>query len=279
VVAVVALWLGEPLVLGLRPSETVLLVLVAANMAGVAWVSVYALLGVMLWYVTLRSGIHSTVAGVLLALTVPARSRIDPGSFENEARRRLNDFAVATGEDHRPVLSNGGQQDALAAIEAAVEDAQPPLAHLRHILHVPVNFWIMSLFALANAGVPLSGSASGASLIGRVSIGVALGLVIGKPMGILLSTWIATRLGATLPSGASWPTIAGVASLAGIGFTMSLFVSGLAFPASDLLAQAKVGIVAASIVAGSIGAIIVFVTTSSPGHAVSRRDGDAEGAR
>ncbi len=247
----------------------VLLVLVAANMAGVAWVSVYALLGIVLWYFTLRSGIHSTVAGVLLALTVPARSRIDPGSFEDEARRRLDDFAVATGEDDRPVLSNGGQQDALAAIEAAVEDAQPPLAHLRHILHVPVNFWIMSLFALANAGVPLGGDASGASLIGRVSIGVALGLVIGKPVGILLTTWLATRLGATLPSGATWPTIAGVACLAGIGFTMSLFVSGLAFPGSDLLAQAKIGIVAASLVAGCIGAVVVYVSTTSADAAVS----------
>ncbi len=246
----------------------VLLVLVAANMAGVAWVSVYALLGIFLWYFVLRSGIHSTVAGVLLALTVPARSRIDPGSFEEEARRRLDDFAVATGEDDRPVLSNGGQQDALAAIEAAVEDAQPPLAHLRHILHVPVNFWIMSLFALANAGVPLASDTTGGSLVGSVSIGVALGLVFGKPIGIIVATWIATRLGARLPSGATWPTITGVACLAGIGFTMSLFVSGLAFPGSELLAQAKVGIVVASLVAGLVGATIMYLATSPvPGQA------------
>ncbi len=244
-------------------SGVVLAVLVAANRAGVAWVSVYALLGIVLWYFVLRSGVHSTIAGVLLALTVPARSRIDPGSFEEEARLRLDDFATATGEDDRPVLSNGGQQEALAAIEVLTEEAQPPLAHLRHILHVPVNFWIMSLFALANAGVSLSAGDTGTSLFGRVSLGVALGLILGKPIGIMLATWIATRLGATLPAGASWPTVAGVACLAGIGFTMSLFVSGLAFPGSQLLAQAKLGIVVASIVAGVIGATVVFITTAT----------------
>ncbi len=267
--------LGAVLVISLfyghAPDPTYLLlaalvlgVLVCANLAGVAWVSVYALLGIVLWYFVLRSGVHSTVAGVLLALTVPARSRIDPGSFEEAARIRLDDFAVATGADDRPVLSNGGQQEALAAIEVLTEEAQPPLAHLRHILHVPVNFWIMSLFALANAGVRLAAEGGSQSLIGRVSIGVALGLVLGKPIGILLATWLATKLGATLPSGASWPTIAGVACLAGIGFTMSLFVSGLAFPSPDLLAQAKIGIVVASLVAGAIGATIVFLTTTAP---------------
>lgn len=239
--------------------------LVAANLAGVAWKSIYALLGVVLWYCVLRSGVHSTVAGVVLAMTIPARSRIEPARFESEAKARLDDFAVATGEDDRPVLSNGGQQRALAAIETAVEDAQPPLAQMRHILHVPVNFWIMPLFALANAGVVLDGgSADGTPLIGPVSIGVTLGLIFGKPIGILSATWIATRLGATLPTGASWPTIAGVACLAGIGFTMSLFVSGLAYPGSPLVEQAKLGIVIASLVAGTIGAAAIWMTTSPP---------------
>ncbi len=238
-------------------------VLIAANVAGVAWKSVYFGLGVVLWYFVLRSGVHSTVAGVLLALTVPARSRIDPARFVVEARRLLGDFEIATGEDDRPVLSNGGQQRALAAMEVAVEDAQPPLAHMRHILHVPVNFWIMALFALANAGVALGGSAGGVTaLVGPVTLGVAFGLVIGKPVGILCATWLATRVGATLPTGASWASIAGVACLAGIGFTMSLFVSGLAFPNPALLSQAKLGIVCASLIAGGIGAIAVRAAVS-----------------
>ncbi len=247
----------------LTAAAVVVAILIAANVAGVAWNSVYALLGVALWYCVLRSGVHSTVAGVVLALTIPARSRIEPVRFEEEARERLDDFAHATGEDDRPVLSNGGQQRALAALEHAVEDAQPPLARLRHVLHAPVNFWIMPLFALANAGVVLTGSESTqTSLVGPVSTGVAFGLIVGKPIGILLATWIATRLGASLPSGASWATVGGVACLAGIGFTMSLFVSGLAFPGSALIAQAKLGIVFASVVAGLLGAAIVWWATS-----------------
>jgi Na+:H+ antiporter, NhaA family len=263
-VLIISLFYGHaPEAYWLMLAAGVVTLLIAANAAGVAWNSVYAVLGLALWYCVLRSGVHSTVAGVVLALTIPARSRIQPARFEEDARQRLDDFAFATGEDDRPVLSNGGQQRALAAMEHAVEDAQPPLARLRHVLHAPVNFWIMPLFALANAGVVLGGSGGSATaLVGPVSLGVALGLIVGKPVGIILATWIATRFGAVLPAGASWTTIAGVACLAGIGFTMSLFVAGLAFPGSPLIAQATLGIVIASVVAGALGAAVIWWSTS-----------------
>ena len=265
-VLIISVFYGHaPHVEYLAAAGGVLALLFAANRAGVAWTSVYVVLGVVLWYFVLRSGIHSTVAGVLLALTVPARSRIEPARFEHEARTRLREFEVASGEDDRPVLSNGGQQRALAAMEAAVEDAQPPLAHLRHMLHVPVNFWIMSVFALANAGIPLGGDTTAPALFGPVGLGVSLGLVVGKPLGILLAAWIATRLGATLPAGATWPAMAGVACLGGIGFTMSLFVSGLAYSNPLLLDQAKLGILAASLTAGILGTIVLWVATSPHG--------------
>ena len=262
-VLIISLFYGHaPDTTYLAAAGGVLLLLIGANAAGVSWRSVYVLLGVVLWFCVLRSGIHPTVAGVLLALTIPARSRIEPAVFEQEARERLRDFEIATGEDDRPVLSNGGQQAALVAIEAAVQDAQPPLARLRHTLHAPVNFWIMPMFALANAGVALDGGQSrGAPMLGSVSVGVVLGLVLGKPLGILAFTWLATRLGATLPAGATWSQIAGVASLAGIGFTMSLFVAGLAFPGSPLLSQAKLGTVVASLVAGICGAAAIWWST------------------
>jgi Na+:H+ antiporter, NhaA family len=264
--------LGAVLVISLfyghAPDSSYLLVaagiialLIAANLAGVAWVSVYAVLGVALWYVVLRSGVHSTVAGVLLALTVPARSRIDPARYEEEVRSRIDDFAIATGADDRPVLSNGGQQRALAAMEAATEAAQPPLAHLRHILHVPVNFVVMGLFALANAGVRIGGGVESSPLLSTVSLGVGLGLVFGKPIGVLGTTWVATRLGAALPAGATWSSMAGVSCLAGIGFTMSLFVTGLAFSEPSLLAQAKIGIVSASIIAGLLGTLTLWAAS------------------
>ncbi len=262
-VVIISLFYGHaPNTTWLMYAAGFVVLLIAANAAGVAWKSVYALLGIGLWYCVLRSGVHSTVAGVVLAMIIPARSRIEPARFEEEARHRLAEFEIATGADDRPVLSNGGQQRALAAFETAVEDAQPPLAQLRRILHVPVSFWIMPLFALANAGVSFASSTDGAPLLGPVSLGVSLGLIFGKPVGILLATWIATRFGAALPAGATWATIAGVACLGGIGFTMSLFVSGLAFPASPLIAQAKVGIVAASLVAGVLGAAAVWWATA-----------------
>ena len=243
----------------------VMLALLIANRSGVAWRSVYAVLGVLLWYCVLRSGVHSTVAGVLMALCIPARSRIEATRFEQTVERELQAFAAATGDEARPVVSNGDQQRALSAIEVACEDAQPPLAHFRHQLYVPVNFWIMPIFALANAGVSLSDAGTGTSFrFGAVGMGVLLGLVVGKPVGILLATFLATRLGATLPRGVSWPAISGVACLAGIGFTMSLFVSGLAFNGTPLLAQAKLGIVVASVVAGLTGAIALWLTTTPP---------------
>jgi Na+:H+ antiporter, NhaA family len=274
-VLVIALFYGHaPDTTFLLAAGGVLVALVAANLAGVAWKSVYALLGIALWYCVFRSGVHSTIAGVLLALCVPARSRIDPARFEGEARVRIDEFATATGEDARPVLSNGGQQRSLAALEVAVEHAQPPLAHFLKLLHVPVNFWIMSLFALANAGVRLTDAAPGVSLLTPVSLGVAVGLIVGKPVGILLATWIATRFGAALPAGAHWSSIAGVACLAGIGFTMSLFVAGLAFPDAATLAQAKLGIVAASLGASIIGTLVVLWATSAARTArVSVRQG------
>ncbi|MBC7843565.1 MAG: Na+/H+ antiporter NhaA [Gemmatimonadaceae bacterium] len=264
-VLIISLFYGHaPDIAYLSYAGLVMVLLLVSNLSGVAWRSVYALLGLCLWYFVLRSGVHSTVAGVLLAAMVPARSRIEATRFEETVERRLDDFARATGDDARPVLSNGGQQRALAAIEEACEDAQPPLAHLRHQLHVPVNFYIMPCFALANAGVSFTHRGPAPlPLVGTVSIGIILGLVIGKPLGILLGSWIATRLGAELPAATSWTTMAGVSCLAGIGFTMSLFVSGLAFPSSVLLEQAKFGIVIASILAGSLGASVIWAATAT----------------
>jgi Na+:H+ antiporter, NhaA family len=268
-VVIISLFYGHaPDVTYLMASAVVVGALLAANAAGVAWKSVYLLLGVVLWYCVLRSGVHATVAGVLLAATIPARSRINPAQFELDAAARLEQFAIATGEDDRPVLSNGGQQAALAALETSVEHAQPVLAHLKRALHAPVNFWIMPLFALANAGVRLDGSTGSDALVTPVSLGVACGLVFGKPIGVILGTWVATRFGATLPGGIGWRTIAGVGCLAGIGFTMSLFVTGLAFTEPSYGAQAKVGIVSASLIASVIGLFVVWLTTRPVGAAL-----------
>ena len=154
------------------------------------------------------------------------------------------------------VLSNVDHHTALEEIETLCQQAQPPLIRLEHALHGVVSFGIMPIFALANAGVTLDASALGAALVSPVTLGAALGLLIGKPLGIAGFSWLAVRSGiSALPQGSTWMALAGVAVLGGIGFTMALFIAGLAFPAgtprAEFLDAAKLGILVASAVAGS----------------------------
>jgi NhaA family Na+:H+ antiporter len=233
-----------------------LVALAFANRAGVRHPAPYVLLGLLLWLAVLQSGVHATVAGVLLAMTIPARTRIDPQEFGRRARSALTDFERGASEGRTP-LTNAAQQSALDEIEDLCEAAQAPLIRLERKLHGVVAFGILPVFALANAGVRLDGQIAGVAA-DPIALGVLLGLVLGKPLGITLFVWAAVRLGlADRPSGAPWLAVHGVSWLAGIGFTMSLFVSGLAFTAEDSLLAAKVGILGGSLVAGLIGAVVV----------------------
>ena len=214
---------------------------------------VYVVLGVILWIAFLKSGVHATVAGVLLAMTIPARTRIDTQEFLDRGRRIL-DYFEATGREGTDVLTNREQQAAIQEMENACEAAQAPLQRIEHELHGPVAFGIIPLFALSNAGVHLGGNLGGA-FTEPVALGIILGLVIGKPVGITLFAWLAVKLNlAVLPVGTTWRSIRGVSLLGGIGFTMSLFIAALAFPdAPQLNEDAKIGIFAASLVAGIVG--------------------------
>jgi NhaA family Na+:H+ antiporter len=229
--------------------------LMACNLAGVRHPAPYALQGAALWLAVHESGVHATVAGVLLAFTIPARTRIDAGEFLARGREALEEFASA-GVAGANILSSRAHQEAILAIESAAEAAQAPLQKLEDKLHAPVAFGVMPLFALANAGVPLAG---GADLLATpVAAGVILGLVIGKPLGITLAAWIAVSAGAAeRPPELSWRLLHGAAWLGGIGFTMSLFIGGLAFGDSSMLTEAKVGILAASLVAGLTGWLVL----------------------
>jgi NhaA family Na+:H+ antiporter len=192
------------------------------------------------------------VAGVLLALTIPARTRIDAAEFAGRGRRALDEFEGARAEGDS-VLTNQTQQAALQELETLSEAAQAPLLKLEHKLHPIVAFGIMPLFALANAGVRIEGDI-GRVIADPISLGVLLGLVLGKPIGITLLAWLAVRLGvAARPEGVSWSAVHAVSWLAGIGFTMSLFIAGLAFASEDALTSAKIGILGASLLAGLIG--------------------------
>ena len=235
---------------------------VTCNVIGVRHPAPYALLGLALWIAFLESGVHATVSGVLLAFTIPARTRIDAGEFLARSRGALDEFTAA-GVAGADVLTSRAHQEALLAIESAAEMAQAPLQKLEDKLHGVVAFGIMPLFALANAGVPLTGGTE--AIASPVALGVVLGLVLGKPLGITLFAWLAIRTGVAERLGnASWPMLHGVAWLGGIGFTMSLFIAGLAFDDTAVLTEAKLGILVASLTAGAVGWLLLRRAAARP---------------
>ena len=237
--------------------------LILSNRMGIRHPGVYAFLGLGLWGAFLESGVHATIAGVVLAMTIPSRTRINEDEFLGRGREILDDFERACGPE-TTVLTNADQQQAIHELEVACEQAQSPLLRLERGLHGLVAFGIMPLFALANAGVHLGGGLL-ATLSGPVAAGTVAGLVLGKPIGIAFFAWTATRAGlAALPGGAGWRALIAVSCLGGIGFTMSIFIAGLAFQAAPaLLDSAKIGILAASLLAGLVGWAIL--RTESPG--------------
>jgi NhaA family Na+:H+ antiporter len=238
-----------------------LVVLVALNLLRVHRPWPYLVVGVLLWAATLASGIHATIAGVLLAFTIPATRSIAELPFIAFARDQLDTFAKdaqTTPDEITP-----SQSSALMAVEQSAQAVQTTLARVEHPLVAPVNFLIIPLFALANAGVTFS---SGVNPFDSVALGVFVGLFVGKQIGVMLLSWLAVATGvASRPAGASWLQIYGIACLCGIGFTMSLFIATLAFgDGSPLLAVAKIGILAASLLSGILGAVVLLFCKSSP---------------
>jgi NhaA family Na+:H+ antiporter len=226
--------------------------LVVANLIGVGKTLVYAVLGIGLWLCFLLSGVHATIAGVFLALTVPASSYMNPTTFLERVRYILDRFEKA-GEKGENVLTNEERQAALHALNHAAYKFEPPLHELEHALHPWVVFAIMPVFALANVGLPLGGDI-GEALTSPVAFGIVVGLVVGKQLGITLFAWLAVRSGISeLPGGINWRHVYGAGWLAGIGFTMSLFITDLAFSDGSLVEAAKLGILVASLIAGVVG--------------------------
>jgi len=229
----------------------------------VRWVGLYMLLGVGLWVALLQSGVHATVAGVLAALTIPSTARIDAGRFRGRVRELLDRFEVLDIDPgaHRLLPE---QQEVVYGLATLVEHVESPLHRLEHALHPWVTFAIMPIFALANAGVSIDASLAEVALH-PVTLGVVLGLVVGKLVGVLGFAWLAAATGvAELPAGATWRQMTGVAMLAGIGFTMSLFIASLAFGDSPLLDNAKVGILGASALAGLLGSLLLVTGRKAP---------------
>jgi len=234
----------------------ILLLLIGLNVLRVRRLTPYLVLGVGLWFFGHESGVHATIAGVLLAFTIPTRTRINAAQFSANARELLDHFdRTETGD--LLVLTSKGQQEAIIGLERASEGVTAPLLRLEHALHGFSAFVVMPLFALANAGVALNGSSGG-----HVTLAVILGLAVGKPLGITAAALAAVRCRfASLPDGVDWMALHGCGWLGGIGFTMSLFIATLAFGDTSLLDSAKIGILSGSIIAGAVGAVFLRRST------------------
>jgi Na+:H+ antiporter, NhaA family len=210
----------------------------------------YAVGGGALWYTLHHGGIHATIAGVILGMMIPARA-------SRPSQQVLAELHAHTTHLVREPREEELGDAELLAIEERLEELESPLNRFVHLLHPYVAFLIMPLFALANSGVSLAGIGLEA-LMNRISLGAALGLFLGKQLGIFLFTLVAVRLGlAPMPGGASRGKLYGVAVIAGIGFTVALFIAGLAFPEPRLLDYAKIGILLGSLASGVLGVLIL----------------------
>ena len=233
-------------------SSCCLLLLVLLNRNGVYRTLPYAVLGVVLWAFLHASGLHATLAGVILAIVTPTRPPPNLRALRAQAEILIDHELRRAGE--RP-LSHGPSEQTLRALDAVHDRMESPAAKLLRTVEPWSSYLVLPLFALANAGLSLSGISLEN---GELMLAIAVGLVIGKPAGMLAASLLAVRLGlAVKPDAYSWPQLLGAGALAGIGFTMSLYIAHKAFPDPGVFAAAKVGIFVASLVAGAAGAAIL----------------------
>jgi NhaA family Na+:H+ antiporter len=240
-------------VTALAVASLLIVVIVVIQRIHVRAAAVYVVLGVGVWLAFLESGVHPTIAGVILGLLTPSVPFQRPRAVSDEAHRT----ADRTLDDPEPPDADAAQWLHLADLS---REAVSPLSRVEHRLHPWASFVVIPVFALANAGVRLSGGAVRDALTSRVTLGIVVGLVVGKLVGIGGAGAIAVRLGVgRLPAGVGWRELAGTAAVAGIGFTVSLFIAELAFADAGLIDLARIGVLAASVVAGVAGSLMFRV--------------------
>lgn len=232
-------------------------ILLIGNQMRVSSSSFYLVLGIGIWYCFMQSGVHATIAGVIVAFTVPARPKLRIGKYIN----RMHDLIVDFPPEPEKIILGKEQICALKTIEADTRQVVSPLQFMEDALHWMVNYLIMPLFAFANAGVVLTASHGGLEL-GLPTFAIILGLVVGKFVGIYLFSWGTLKLKlADMPNGMTWKNLSGICLLGGIGFTVSLFIANLSFSEEPhLLNQAKMGVVAGTVLAGILGYIVLHFT-------------------
>jgi len=233
-----------------------LLLIIGASWLGIRSMWIYILLMLGVWGSMEASGVHATVAGVLIALVIPVRAMIEPREFLSVSNRNL-DLLQRSELTRESMLKDRGQREALEDMYVAAEDMIPPGIAFEHQLHPVQSFLILPLFALFSAGVAFTAEKFDA-FPGPISVGIILGLIVGKQVGITLFSWLAIRSGyADMPKGVSWTQIWGVSALAGIGFTMSIFIDELAFVDPLQIDEAKIGIFVASLASGILGYLLL----------------------
>lgn len=241
-------------------------VMVVANIMKVRSKAFYVTVGLVLWYMMLNSGIHATIAGVIVAFCIPATLKRGTGVYLERIRRNVNKFPeIDIDEQHNTIVLTNEQIHTLKSIESAADKMISPLQDLEDNLSFLINYLVIPLFAFANAGVDLEGMSFG-TLFSGVGLSVMLGLVIGKFLGVFSFSWLAIRLKiVTLPAGTSWKAFASVCVVCGIGFTVSMFIAdlsyaGLGAEGAALLDQAKLGVLFGSVISAVLGCLLLNKT-------------------
>lgn len=241
-------------------------IMVIGNLANVRRKGFYISVGLVLWYFMLNSGIHSTIAGVIVAFCVPATLVKGTGHYLERIRENVSKIPVVDfGNLHKTIVLTNDQIHTLKSIESAADKMISPLQDLEDNLHTLINYIVIPLFAFTNAGVDLSAMSLG-SVFSGVSLAVMLGLVVGKFLGVFSFSWVAVRFGfVSLPAGSSWKSFASVCVVCGIGFTVSMFIAdlsyaGLGAKGSTLLDQAKLGVLLGSVISAVIGCVLLNKT-------------------
>jgi NhaA family Na+:H+ antiporter len=267
-IIVIAVYYTDALAFGwLAAAIGGLVVMAVLRRVEVRHMAPYIALGLFIWFCTLESGVHPTIAAVAIGLLTPARPFQEPSTVSAEAIRIANE----TADEPDDPDADAGSWGRLTWLS---REAISPLTRVEHHLHEWSSFLVLPIFALANAGIPLDAESLEAATGTSIALAVALGLVVGKTVGLALGVGLAVRLGLSpLPSGVRWVHVVGVAALAGIGFTVSLFIAGLAYTAPSELEAAKIGILGGSVVAAAIG-LAALLAASRRGRSAARPRAD-----
>lgn len=240
--------------------------MVIGNLLKVRSKSFYVIIGLCLWYFMLNSGIHATIAGVIVAFCIPATLKKGTGYYLERIRTNISKFPVIEVDDlHNTVVLTNEEIHTLKSIESAADKMISPLQDLEDNLHFPINFIVIPLFAFANAGIDLSQMSIG-SLFSGVGLAVMIGLVIGKFLGVFSFSWLAVRLKfVSLPAGADWKSFASVCVVCGIGFTVSMFIADLSYAGMGnagmaFLNEAKLGVLCGSVISAVLGCVLLNKT-------------------